>query len=278
MILGVKGNSGCKINILDDKIIKATTDSDGNSRLKIQCEKQSSFKSNIFKAPSVYESGINEKGNYFFIMEYIRYKTFDKIFNTATKNYLDLVVEKLVSFVIGNINHDINVNVIVNDVDRNILLSKYETTKNNIRVQKNIDISYLDRIFYSLESTLRIPIGYCHGDLTFSNLLFEGDDIIVLDFLDTYLDSPLQDIVKIRQDTKYYWSTRMLDSKFDKIKLEQCLNYIDKKIHHEFSKYDFYNKYYNVFQIMNLLRIVPYCDNDNNVKFLMSKIDKLCQH
>ena len=181
------------------------------------------------------------------------------------------MIGKLINFVQGNIEKD-------EEYSSKILTSKYESVKSNIRVQKNIDISYLDDVFYSLGETINIPAGYCHGDLTFSNLLFDGDDIVLLDFLDTYLDSPIQDIVKIRQDTKYYWSIRMLNCKFDRLKMIQCLNYIDEKIDYEFSKKKYYVKYYKIFQILNLLRIVPYCKEQTNVNYLINEVDKLCQH
>ena len=42
---------------------------------------------------------------------------------------------------------------------------------------------------------IELPEGFCHGDLTLSNLLFNNDDIVIIDFLDTFLDSTIQDIV-----------------------------------------------------------------------------------
>lgn len=270
MILGLKGNSGCELHILGDKIQKSCIPS-YNERLEIQCKKQSEFNNNLFITPKIYESGINEDGRFFFNMDFLQCKTFDKVFSIATKDSLDSMIGKLINFVQGNIEKD-------EEYSSKILTSKYESVKSNIRVQKNIDISYLDDVFYSLGETINIPAGYCHGDLTFSNLLFDGDDIVLLDFLDTYLDSPIQDIVKIRQDTKYYWSIRMLNCKFDRLKMIQCLNYIDEKIDYEFSKKKYYVKYYKIFQILNLLRIVPYCKEQTNVNYLINEVDKLCQH
>jgi len=270
MILGLKGNSGCQLQVLGDKIQKSCLPS-YNSRLEIQCKKQSEFNSDLFTTPKIYESGINDNGNFFFNMEFKQCKTFDKVFNIATKDYLDSISDRLIRFVIGNVKKQ-------EPYSSKIVISKYESVKNSIRVQKNIDISYLDDLFYSLGETINIPTGYCHGDLTFSNLLFDGDEIVLLDFLDTYLDSPIQDIVKLRQDTKYHWSIRMLDYNFDRLKMIQCLNYIDKKIDYEFSKKEYYIGYYKIFQILNLLRIVPYCKDKKNVNYLINEVDKLCQH
>ena len=269
-MFSIKGNSGCNIEILNDKVIKYATDKKYNHRLKEQHDKQKSFSNSIFKTPTIYDEGY-KNDNYYFLMEFIPYKTFDKIFNGADKRTLDFISSKLINFIdLNQSKHEL--------IDRSVILNKFEDTKNKIRVLKNIDFSYLNSLFYSLDTTLSIPTSYCHGDLTFSNMLFDKEDVVLLDFLDTFLDSPLQDIVKLRQDTKYFWSLNMITHKFDTVKLKQCLSYIDKIITKEFSKYDYYNNYYNMFQVLNLMRIIPYCSNEKHVKFLREGIDKLCQH
>ena len=58
-------------------------------------------------------------------------------------------------------------------------------------------------------------------------MLFDNSDIVVIDFLDTFLDTPLQDIVKIRQDSKYFWSLNLVNKIQDSVKVKQSLNYID---------------------------------------------------
>ncbi len=266
----IKGNSGCNIDILNGKVIKYTTDKKYNYRLKKQHDKQKSFNNSVFKSPTIYDDGYKD-GSYYFLMEFISYKTFDKIFNSADKHTLDFISNKLINFIESN-------QWECKPIDSSVVLKKFEDTKDKIRASKNIDFSYLNNLFYSLDKKLNIPIGYCHGDLTFSNMLFDKEDVVLLDFLDTFLDSPLQDIVKLKQDTKYFWSLNMITHKFDTIKLKQCLSYIDKIITAKFSKYDYYNNYYEVFQILNLMRIIPYCSNKEHVKFLREGIDKLCQH
>tara|TARA_R110002050_G_scaffold181032_4_gene314541 strand:- start:449 stop:778 length:330 start_codon:yes stop_codon:yes gene_type:complete len=107
-------------------------------------------------------------------------------------------------------------------------------------------------------------------------MLFDNSDIVVIDFLDTFLDTPLQDIVKIRQDSKYFWSLNLVNKLQDSIKVKQSLNYVDKKIKEEFSNYDFYKKYYKYFQVLNLLRILPYSNNKNHIDNLTKEIRLLC--
>lgn len=64
-------------------------------------------------------------------------------------------------------------------------------------------------IVQKLPSQIIFPIGSCHGDLTLSNIIFSPvSGVILIDFLDTYLDSPIQDVVKLKQDFDYGWSFR----------------------------------------------------------------------
>ena len=44
----------------------------------------------------------------------------------------------------------------------------------------------------------------------------------------------------------------------------------------EFGKYDFYKRYYKHFQVLNLLRILPYSKNKNHIDNLTKEIRLLC--
>jgi hypothetical protein len=69
------------------------------------------------------------------------------------------------------------------------------------------------RCLLSGSETLLFPAGDCHGDLTLSNvILSHSKGLLLIDFLDSFLESPLQDAAKIRQDLVYGWSFRKLDS------------------------------------------------------------------
>jgi len=265
----VRGNSGCEIIIKNNIVRKISVNKKYNNRLREQCRKQREFThSTPFRVPRVFSEGKN-LDKYYFEMEFIPYKTFDRVFNFADKRMLDHISDKIIMFINSNISGKIRVN-------REVVIKKYEATKNKIRSKNNIDLSYLNGLFYSLEEIIEIPSGKCHGDLTFSNLLFDGADIVALDFLDTYLESPLQDITKIRQDTDFYWSLRRIEKVHDELKIKQCLKYIDKKIENQFSKFEFYKKYYKTFQILNFMRIIPYCTDQKDIYKLKEWIDKLC--
>lgn len=123
-------------------------------------------------------------------------------------------------------------------------------------------------IFNSVDEEIRIPVGYCHGDLTFSNILFNGNNYYLIDFLDSFIESPLLDIVKIRQDSRYAWSQQMYEYDMDVVRMKIISGKIDEEIDKYYSRYDWYRKNYSMFQLMNFLRIIQYVKDEKVLKFL----------
>jgi len=59
---------------------------------------------------------------------------------------------------------------------------------------------------------IAVPLGPCHGDLTLSNVIWSPSlGLVLIDFLSTYLESPLQDLAKISQELEFGWSFRRMD-------------------------------------------------------------------
>ena len=141
---------------------------------------------------------------------------------------------------------------------------------NMINKDKEI-VQILERsalIFNSVDEEIRIPVGYCHGDLTFSNILFNGNNYYLIDFLDSFIESPLLDIVKIRQDSRYAWSQQMYEYDMDVVRMKIISGKIDEEIDKYYSRYDWYRKNYSMFQLMNFLRIIQYVKDEKVLKFL----------
>ena len=97
-----------------------------------------------------------------------------------------------------------------------------------------------EKSFNNMPETIEMPIGVCHGDLTFSNILFTSTNYYFIDYLDSFIETPIQDIVKLRQDTKYFWSTMMYKKKYDIVRLNMIFKYIDDKINDHFSNNEYY--------------------------------------
>jgi len=52
---------------------------------------------------------------------------------------------------------------------------------------------------------LELPMGYCHGDFTLENLFYGNGIIWAIDPIKGYIESPVMDYIKIRQDLVYGW-------------------------------------------------------------------------
>ena len=96
------------------------------------------------------------------------------------------------------------------------------------------------------------------------------DKIVMIDFLDNFIETPFADIVKIRQDTKHKWSCFLCDRDHDRNKINSALNYMDQYIVKRFRKHSFW-PHYELMQFLNLVRILPYSEGDTT-QFIMRQI------
>jgi tRNA A-37 threonylcarbamoyl transferase component Bud32 len=244
----VKGNSNYKLIVNNGIVIKKSDFED--DRLLISAKKQLKFKSNYFKTPKIYSYD-----NKHIEMEYIKGDSFYDFFIRASKRDLDDFIDSLEGYFKENI---IGEYLMKND----IIKSKVKKIDTNDKILEAID--NIDNI--------RIKMGPCHGDFTLSNMIF-SDDFYLIDFLDSYLETPTMDLVKLRQDTHLYWSFNMTNNIKDKVKLKIGLKYIDDWIN------DNYNiEYYNLLQCINLYRIYSYTNNKNILDYLEKNINYLCEH
>jgi serine/threonine protein kinase len=280
-MIKIKGHSNfeVKTEVYNNEIIiiKSAKKEDKNRLIK-QIEKQKYIFNNNFllncKIPRIIK---RVDSNYIsFYMEYIHNSInlidFLQIENTLKINWL---VKCLINIIESYINR-----CTTKIIDKSILLKKIQDTNYNIINKSVCNSNEVKKYFDFLKDNLdeiRLPVGICHGDLTFSNILIDTNNmnLYLIDFLDNFIESPLFDIIKIRQDTKYFWSLKLCDFQYDKNKVKLTLNFIDNKIHEYFNKYSWYNKHYKYFQILNLLRILQYCKDNEIKEFLIEKLDKL---
>lgn len=281
MEIEVTGNSGCKVEVVreDTKlfVIKSTEDPKYVSRLALQAEKQkkASVKSvlNII-VPKVYT--INQTTKKTSVrMDYVYSQNYIDYLENAGVHEIDSFVEAMIAYV----EQEIFVSPIA-ECPKDVLMSKFDeiAAKVSLRKDYNDDMrTLLEKAgkIISRSEMLRIPMGECHGDLTFSNILFRGEQYCLIDFLDSFVESPLQDIVKLRQDSKYLWSCLMYQQPFDALRLKLISEYVDERIDKHFSQYEWYKKHYEVLQLMNMLRILPYAKDERVVRFLMRVINTL---
>ena len=283
----VEGHSGCFIDIKKENgnlvIDKYTKDEKYIKRLKSQFDKQIvASKKNITKniiVPHILKIDKSWPGEYHGIMEYVYGKNFVSFFEYADKKMIDDFIKTIIEF----IRNEIENSICSTEYATNELYDKWQSVKKNMIELYKKDSKYsadmskivkiCDDIFTKDMTIKNFYVGRCHGDLTFSNIIFRNNEYALIDFLDSFIESPIMDIVKLRQDTKYKWSTLMYNSKdYDKTRYDMICKYIDEKLDDEFKKYDFYKESYKIFQLMNFLRIIQYAKKDEVTEYLIKTI------
>lgn len=284
MEIEVKGHSGCQIDVVSEDgqifVYKSTADPLYLNRLALQAEKQrnaSLVEFQHIRVPLIYELKRTDKKT-IVKMQYVYSKNFIEFFEQAGFEQIDYLVGALKYFIEYEINK-CKLQVVSPQIfrakfdDIRMKLEKNAFFQQDAQVVRIIEDcqSYFDHL-----QEMLLPIGVCHGDLTFSNILFNGNNYYLIDFLDSFIETPLQDIVKIRQDTAYRWSQLMYTKRYDAVRLGIICDKIDHEIDLYFSnKYQWYTDHYRTVQLMNILRILPYAHEEKVVCYLKNILNSL---
>jgi len=263
----VKGHSGFGIELLDELTIRKSAAGAGAKRLQRQIEKQVLFY-NQFQQAEVRTPGVlrtaQAADRFQADMEFIAAKDFIQFLSEADRQALDRFLKTITDFIRRNLARCEDV-----DVAERVRAKLFELE------QKNVPQNYIQAARTLCGSPVRIPVGPCHGDLTLSNLLFKRDHLYLLDFLDCYVESPFQDIVKLRQDTQFGWSLQLYQGEFNWPKIQITLRYLDQKIEAAFQPDEWFGRHYELFQIVNLMRVLPYCTEANTTALIIASLDQL---
>ena len=131
------------------------------------------------------------------------------------------------------------------------------------------DFSFLVFKKYELIEKLpdTIPQTIYHGDLTLDNILYntEKQKFFLIDPITSVYDSYVFDLAKLNQDLICGWHSRKHANKH-----ESKINYLFKKLSEIYPELN-----NNYILILMLLRVLPYCDNDQDKSFLLKWINKL---
>lgn len=165
-----------------------------------------------------------------------------------------------------------------------IEMSRMDQVNREIFSRKINEIGFLNKstaLISSLESAklllekfpqrLDFPIGSCHGDLTLSNVIFNAmEGVVLIDFLDCFLESPLQDVAKINQDFLFGWSLR-----YAPISLRIKGALFGKAAYPQIKGlYEQYRLQINLLTLFALLRIVPYIKDLITEKWLVESLQE----
>jgi hypothetical protein len=183
-------------------------------------------------------------------MEYVPGLSFYDFFSSASKENIDFVIETLFGY-FDYLSSRFRMVDVTNQV-----LSKIQTLKENSSHKNYID--YLENSIQ--ENRVIVPNTFCHGDLTFSNILFHPNRLFFIDFLDCYVDSFLCDLVKIKQDLHYLWSLKVQN--LSSVRIIQTYRYIWEKLESRY-EYFIHSSSFDVLDTINILRIEPYLTNSH---------------
>lgn len=154
-----------------------------------------------------------------------------------------------------------------------ITLKCNNVLKNYIRTYEE-KLNYCDfnlLIFKKYELIERLPDimpqTIYHGDLTLDNILYDTkrQKFFLIDPLTSVYDSYIFDLAKLNQDLICGWFSRNHTNK-NKDKID----YLFKKLSEIYPELN--DKY---ILILMLLRVFPYCDNDQDKNFLLKWMNKL---
>lgn len=268
------GLSGCKLELFGNSLVKTSSCPSYNKRLLEQARKQIFFSNFQFKnidSPKVFSmnGGCYQKESelYYFEMEYVSGYSFKDYLAFANTNQILFIYESLCEyfdFLISQSNYYKAAHV------RNKVVEKMQSFSSVEEEFLKFVLDYSEKVDFS-----SAPKTFCHGDLTFSNMIFRNNRIFFIDFLDSYLDSFLLDLVKLKQDLYYGWSieTQDIPAK-DKIRIWQTFTFLWKKLE---KKYYYYINLdaFKVMDAINYFRIEPYLTNDHQRFILKSSIRKL---
>ncbi len=259
--MNLKGFSGCKVELIDGKVLKTSSSSSYNARLTKQGEKQKRFSSELgfLSAPKVHK--INKDS---FLMEYINGEDFVSFLSKSSGKEIKKFANDISSYVFESFSKCEN-----KVIEKSIIQNKIE------EIYKKTNFLPLLQFIEIIPKKIEIPVGVSHGDLTLSNIIFQKNKLILIDFLDGFIETPLIDIAKLRQDTYYKWSLDLYQKSYDKNKVNISLDYLDELLNIKFSTIPSYKNFYLYFQFLNFARILPYAKELKKINYLRDNLSDI---
>lgn len=265
------GHSGCRVELIheDDRyyVVKTSSCVEYNRRLQAQANKQKTYCNQYVRVPQVYSAGFDEDGLLKVEMEFVNGADFICFLEVSTIQHIQEFGHLLLKYVECCMSRS-KWRDITDQVQE-----KVQSVRQNIASNKFT--SNLEHLVPEVRGDIKMPVGCCHGDLTLSNVLWSGGDVYLIDLLDSFIESPLIDIVKLRQDTYHGWSLSRSQSDFDRAKVSLALSFLDRAIVKRFKRVPWYRDYYHLFQRLNLCRVLQYADCPENVVLLTKEIKRV---
>ena len=246
------GLSGCKLELIGSNTLRKHSSSPSyNKRLELQVKKQELFSNQVFR--NVETPKVLRKGDSYFDMEYVTGRSFDEYFSVCSVNDIDFVFDSLCGYFDGLIS---NAQYYQPEVSKKRLLDKIDSLMTHTHHLG--DLYHIRQCVRTI--SMKIPQTFCHGDLTFTNIIFNKNRLYFIDFLDCFIDSFLCDLIKLKQDLYYHWSLDVQGIK--NLRIRQIYSFLWRKLEKRYSQY-VNSIEFSVLDVLNTLRLEPYLTNDH---------------
>lgn len=185
----LKGNSGAKFTLFFDRIRKTRPHGCSLIKWDMAIKKHEAMAAALggrFKAPAILESSCDHVE-----MEYVGGKDLFQLDAAGRRDALS-AIESYLDFAHafpGQEDADIESCVVVKI--------------NELHGRVDPEILYH---FYEREWGGPIKSGFCHGDLSFSNIKMDRGVLWMFDFSVDFMDSPFSDLIKLYMDARYGWT------------------------------------------------------------------------
>ncbi len=232
-----------------------------NDRLRSQCIKQADFSHPFLSRPEILSDGFTPEGLYFFDMEYVKGETMA----SYIKTWPAYMMKDTISNIVANL---IRIDSHINAEAQAIFQEKISQVAGSILNNDKTITATVERLQnYDWSKTLECE---CHGDLTLENIIVKGDELYLIDFLDSFYNSNLIDIAKILQDLIALWSFRNDPylSANSSIRIKIFRDILIDSIREDDQQMQ------NILHILllHLLRILPYANDVRVSDFVISKL------
>jgi hypothetical protein len=255
----LRGHSGCHVFLCErgnTKFVKKVAGAIGYfQRLEQQMIKQREFEHSWIKKPSVYEFG-TENERFYFMMEYVNGVQLSTFISRNTVRDVDPIIDRLITFVRSNICE------VTTDFDGPV-----REKLRSISSASGLPIDRYAQYCLAFDWSA-MPTGYCHGDLTFENILVHQSNLYFIDFLDSFIQTPYLDLSKLLLDILVLWSWRF-ERRRPIIKNAHIYDMVLSQL--ESREVEIVRR----LLVLNLLQILPYANAHGNSLFVQQALEHL---
>ena len=260
-------------NILVRKWSPSLTECDGFLRQK---EKQIDFfrgqnRYSGVSTPRVRSSG--DEGSLHFDMDFVSYLPVSEQMTTWSPNSVERFIGRLSGYL------NVNTKETASTIETCGLTAKFDQIVERTPIGDTLfryAISLIKRARKEIPTSLVVPVGYEHGDLTFSNILasHDGDRLVLIDFTISPVETPLQDVAKLLQEVMFQWSWRNqeLDNQ-ELARLDANLRHIKAHVCQPFEAE--FSQALSWLTFLTVARILPYAQSAQDVAWIVDALETL---